>query len=95
MNTQYENVTNVTILDKEQVKTMLIDFICRQFLVDAGDIEIDKSLVDTGIIDSMGLIEIASFIQQNFNFNVREDMMNRKNFGSVTLIVDFIERNRP
>lgn len=94
MNTQFENVTNVTILDREQIKGMLIDFICRQFLVDAEDIEIDKSLVDTGIIDSMGLIEIASFIQQNFNFIVREDMMNRKNFGSVTLIVDFIERNR-
>lgn len=92
---QLENVTNVTILTREQISEQLLDFICRQFLVDVEDIDMDKSLVDTGIIDSMGLIEISSFIQQNFSFVVNENEMNRKNFGSVTLIVDFIEKNRP
>jgi acyl carrier protein len=81
-------------ITKEQVKGMLIDFICRQFLVDPEDIQVDKSLIDTGIIDSMGLIEIAAFINQNFNFMVTEQQMIRKNFGSVLLIVDFIEENR-
>lgn len=91
---QYENVTNVTIIEGELVKERLLDFICRQFLVDVEDIDVNKSLVDTGIIDSMGLIEIASFIEQNFNFVISEEMMNRKNFGSIMLIVAFIERNR-
>jgi acyl carrier protein len=91
MNMQVENVTIVT---KEQIKEQLLDFICRQFLVDPEDIDVNKSLVDTGIIDSMGLIEISSFIQHNFCFTVAEDKMNRKNFGSVNLIVDFIERNK-
>ncbi|HLP72281.1 MAG TPA: acyl carrier protein [Bacteroidales bacterium] len=81
------------VLKEEQIKDQLIGFICRQFLVDPEDIQLDKSLVDTGIIDSMGLIEIASFIQQKFSFTVREDQMNRKNFGSVLLIVNFIESN--
>ena len=36
------------------------------FFVDLEDIEIDKSLVDTGIIDSMGLIEIATYIQKQY-----------------------------
>lgn len=87
-------VETVTIVTKEQIKAQLLDFICRQFLVDQEDIDVNKSLVDTGIIDSMGLIEISSFIQQNFCFTVAEDKMNRKNFGSVNLIVDFIERNK-
>ena len=79
--------------NEEQIKELLLEFICRQFLVDPEDIEIDKSLIDTGIIDSMGLIGILSFIEQNFNFKVKEDQMNRQNFGSVLLIVDFIDRN--
>lgn len=90
MNTQVENLV---IVNKEQIKEQLLDFICRQYLVDLQDIQLDKSLVDTGIIDSMGLIEIATFIRQTFNFTVKEDEMNRKNFGSVMLMVDFIERN--
>ncbi len=91
---QFENVTEIAVVTREQIKEQLIEFICRQFLVDAEDVDVNKSLVDTGIIDSMGLIEIASFIQQNFNFIITEDKMNRKNFGSVMLIVDFIESNR-
>ena len=86
--------TNNKINTKEQIKILLLDFICRQFLVDLEDIEVDKSLIDTGIIDSMGLIEISSFIEQNFNFKVNEEHMNRQNFGSVHLMVNFIDKNR-
>ena len=81
------------VITKEQIKTTLIEFICRQFLVEPGDIQIDKSLVDTGIIDSMGLIEISTFISQNFRFKVTEQQMTRQNFGSLLLITDFIARN--
>ena len=91
MNTQTKNTVTIT---KEEINEILLDFICRQFLVDMEDIELDKSLIDTGIIDSMGLIEISSFISQNFNFKVSESQMNRQNFGSVLLIVDFIEKNK-
>lgn len=89
------NRTKTTvIITKDQIKEQLLDFICRQFLVDLEDIEVDKSLVDTGIIDSIGLIEITSFIEQNFNLKVNEEQMNRQNFGSVLLIVDYIDRNK-
>lgn len=88
-----EQIIGTVPITREQIKTMLLDFICRQFFVDLEDIEIDKSLIDTGIIDSMGLIEISSFITKNFNFKVTEEQMNRQNFGSVLLIIDFIDRN--
>lgn len=82
------------IISREQIKERLLDFICSQFLVDREDIQIDKSLIDTGIIDSMGLIEISVFIKKNFNFEVSEEQMNRLNFGSILLMVDFIDRNK-
>ena len=85
---------NTRIITKEQIQVILLDYICRQFLVDEIDIEVDKSLVDTGIIDSMGLIEISSFIEKTFNLKVSEEQMTRENFGSVLLLVDFIYRNK-
>lgn len=78
------------IIEKEQIQIELLDFLCRQFFVDLEDIEIDKSLVDTGIIDSMGLIEIATYIRKEYGFKVTNDQMNRDNFGSVIKIVNFI-----
>ena len=82
----------VAVITKEQIQESLIEFLCRQFYVDVEDIELDKSLVDTGIIDSMGLIEIASYIQKTYEFKVAEEQMSRQNFGSVLLIVDFINK---
>ncbi len=80
------------IKNKEEIQAALIAFLCRQFMVDEEDIELEESLVDTGIIDSMGLIEIASYIENEYSFKVTEEMMNRSNFGSVVKIVDFISR---
>jgi acyl carrier protein len=82
------------VITKKQIRDMLLDFISDKYLVDKEDIELDKSLIDLGIIDSMGLIEISDFIQRNFNFIVAVDQMTRKNFGSVLLIVDYINNNK-
>ncbi|WP_289054514.1 acyl carrier protein [Carboxylicivirga marina] len=78
------------VLNKTEVQSQLIDFLCNQFMVEVEDIELDESLVDTGIIDSMGLIEIASYIEKVYEFKVTKEMMNRSNFGSVYKIVDFV-----
>jgi acyl carrier protein len=78
---------------KESIQSQLIEFLCLQFMVEEEDIELDESLVDTGIIDSMGLIEIASYIEKKYAFKVTEEMMIRSNFGSVYKIVDFIRIN--
>ncbi len=85
---------NVEIKTKEEVQEAFLSFLCRQFYVDLEDIAIDKSLVDTGIIDSMGLIEIASYIKKTYRINVANEQMNRGNFGSVLRIVDFIFNNK-
>jgi acyl carrier protein len=82
------------IKTREEIQTALLDFLCRQFYVDIEDIIIDKSLIDTGIIDSMGLIEIASYIKKSYDFTVTEEQMNRENFGSVLRIVDFINNTK-
>jgi len=78
------------VLNKTEIQKKLIEFLCHQFMVEEEDIDLNESLVDTGIIDSMGLIEIAAYIENEYSFKVTEEMMNRVNFGSVYKIVDFI-----
>ncbi len=78
------------IVTKEKIQIKLVDFLSLQFYVEKEDIELDESLVDEGIIDSMGLIEIAAFIKEQYNIVVTEEQMTKTNFGSVLKIVDFI-----
>ena len=75
-----------------QVQEKLLFFITDCFMVDKEEIDIDKSLVDAGIIDSFGLIEICVFIEKEFSFTIKEKQLTRDNFGSVTRIVEFIRR---
>lgn len=83
---------NTQAITKEEIQMELINYLCHQFFVDEEDIILDESLVDTGIIDSMGLIEIASYIKKRYEFTVSDEQMNRSNFGSVLKLVDFIHK---
>lgn len=86
-------IENDVVITKKMIRESLLQFISRQFTVDQAEIQLDKSLIDTGVIDSMGLIEISTFISQKYNFEITVDNMTRQNFGSVLHMVDFIEKN--
>ncbi len=76
------------------IQKKLLEFICRNYMVEEYEINLDKSLVDEGIIDSFGLVEISSFLKKEFAITILENEMNRANFGSVLKIVSFIERKK-
>lgn len=79
-------------MTKETIQKQFVAFVCRNFLVDEEDIILDESLVDQGVIDSFGLVEIAAYIGSTYAYKVPQEEMNRANFGSVLKIVDFIIR---
>lgn len=81
------------ILTREKIQEELIEFLCLQFYVDKEDIDLNESLVDTGIIDSMGLIEISAYITEKYSFSISGAQMTKDNFGSVEKITSFILRN--
>lgn len=76
----------------DAVLKKLLGFIADNFQVEEGEINLENSLIDEGIIDSFGLIEIANFIDEEFGFTIKEDDMHFENFGSVTKIANFICR---
>ncbi len=76
------------------IQSKLLEFITRSFMVEREEIDLSKSMIDEGIIDSFGLIEIATFLENKFHITITEDKMIRANFGSVHKIVDFIEREQ-
>lgn len=80
-------------MKKEDIQEALLDFITRNFMVEREEVDLEKSMIDEGIIDSFGLIEIAAFMEKKFSMNVEDDDMTRENFGSVIKIVNFIHKH--
>jgi acyl carrier protein len=79
---------------KEEIKVELLLFVCRNFLIEEDEVEIDQSLVEQGIIDSFGLIEIAAFMKSRYDIATEESEMNMANFGSIVTMADYIERKK-
>lgn len=64
------------------------------FSDDGSELPNDASLLDRGIIDSTGVLEVVMFIEEAFGIRVKASEMLPENFDSVNNIVRFVERQR-
>lgn len=69
----------------------LLTFICENFAVEIDEIELDESLVEQGIVDSFGLVEISSFMSKEFAIEITSKDITKENFGSVKKMAAFSE----
>ncbi len=76
---------------KQQVRA----FITSNFYVaDPSTLAVDASLLDQGIIDSTGVLEIIMFLEGTFGFKVADSEMVPENLDSIENIAAFVARNR-
>ncbi len=68
-------------------------YIVENFLLgDAGDFTNTQSLLDEGVIDSTGVLELVMFLEENHAINVADDEMVPENLDSVSNIAGFVRR---
>lgn len=72
---------------REQVRT----FVTSNFYVaDPVALSDSTSLLDQGIIDSTGVLEVISFIEETFGIKVEDSEMLPENLDSIDRISNFI-----
>lgn len=54
----------------------------------------DISLLDEGIMDSVGVMELVAFLEQDFELTVEDDELVPENLDSVSNLVTFISRKQ-
>ena len=59
----------------------------------AESIGADEALVDRGIIDSIELMQIASFVEATYGVEVADTDIVPENFGSLAAIADYVRRH--
>ena len=68
----------------------------RQFIKDnfyaasASDLTDDASLLDLGIVDSTGILEVVAFLEDEFGISVDDAEMLPENLDSIQNIVTFV-----
>ena len=72
----------------------LEDYITTTFVSDptADPITADSNLLLSGLIDSLGVMQLVAFIQSENNIKVEPREITLKNFKTINSIVGFIEK---
>lgn len=75
-------------------KLKIRSFIVETYLFDAPDAEFDDddSLLDSGIIDSTGVLELVSFLEEEFGIEVKDEELIPDNLDSLNKLAAYIER---
>jgi acyl carrier protein len=72
--------------------TPILEFICKELLLEKIEINETTSLFENKILDSMNLSELIVFIEHTFRIRVAPSEVIFENLDSVKQIVGFIEK---
>lgn len=72
---------------------MIKRFVIEEFLPDVSvaELSVDHDLLETGVIDSLGLLKVIAWIEERFELSVHDTDLDPANFHSVAAIDLFIE----
>lgn len=78
-------------MTQEQIKDQVRQFIRTNFVFDDRRVLEDKeSLLGSGVIDSTGILELISYLEEHFNVKFEDTELTGENFDSVERISTFV-----
>jgi acyl carrier protein len=69
------------------------EFLVENFLFGEGDhLEETTSLLENGVIDSTGMLELVTFLEQTYHITIEDDDLIPENLDSLRSIAKFLKR---
>src|ERR1041385_1868616 len=79
-----------------QIENKIREFILKSlYYAEDSDISDEGSFLETGVIDSMGVMELVTFIQSEFGVEVAQQEIVVENFDSIRKLADFVRKKLP
>ncbi len=76
-----------------QIEHKIREFIVKNlYYAEDNPIADEDSFLDTGVVDSMGVMELVAFIQSEFGIEVAQQEIVVENFDSISKLANFVRR---
>ena len=79
-------------MQNSSIQHRVREFVVQNFLFGQDDLAEDASFLETGIIDSTGVLELVGFIESTFAIAVQDHDLVPANLDSVRSVTRFVER---
>lgn len=78
------------------VKEQIRRYVAENFLFSDNGFELDndESFLEAGVVDSLGVLELVTFVEEEFEVQVPDEEIVPDNFDSVDRLADYISRKR-
>ena len=74
-----------------EIKEQLVTFFQDNFMIDLPEnFSDDDSLMNNGIVDSTGILELVTFLEETYNFKVANDDIVPENLDSINRLKTYI-----
>jgi acyl carrier protein len=83
------------LMQRELLASSLRTFITGHFpATKRRELRNDDSLLETGMIDSLGVLDLVSFIETEFQITVADEDLTPENFQTIEKMMAFVDRKR-
>ena len=74
-------------------RQVLADYLLKRFpQINRAELDADCSLLSSGTLDSLGVLELVAFIEENFSIRLQDDDLVPENFDRLSTFAAFVER---
>lgn len=78
------------------IEQQIRNFIVENFLFgeSSNDLKDEDSLLEKGVIDSTGVLELVAFIEETYGIKVNDEELIPENLDSISNVTSFIKRKQ-
>ena len=73
----------------EEINNKIVKYILNNFPSEFNELTLpkDESLYEIGLLDSMGVIELVEFLENEFNVRIEDDEITYEKMGSINKMI--------
>ena len=77
--------------EPDETAVLIRNFIVQRFpLASSKDLTSELSLLESGIVDSLGVLDLVGFIEEEFGIQAEDDDLVPENFDSIEALTRFV-----
>jgi acyl carrier protein len=77
--------------ESDETAVLIRNFIVQRFpLASSKDLTSELSLLESGIVDSLGVLDLVGFIEEEFGIQAEDDDLVPENFDSIEALTRFV-----
>jgi len=79
-------------MKSDEIYRIIIKYVIEVTNLEEKKIPLDKSLLEEGLLDSFGIVELIDFLENKFSIRIQDSEITKENLGSINKMTIFVEK---